>query len=236
MPIGFFNPTSPITVPTTWILQSNGPSTSKTRAQGLKSNGDEAASHLYAGQTSDTLTFKVFSTSGNIVPATLKAGSVVSGYHVDSVSVAYTPTDWPTVTLSIHKHDDLAVSSSTSHGGQSNKYTSSLNLPAGWGCPSGLRSLLFETDDASVGISSFNYSCGVTHQDEVGDNGNWLASEDRDGNETINVSFVGIPTSAPAIDGWDCTSNSRSMGNTSADTSSFTFEHHLQRDTDEEED
>lgn len=238
MAVTFFDPVaiSGLGIGTNWVLQSGSPSTSRNRAQGLKTNGDEAASQLYGGQTSQTLEFKNFQSSGdtgdsgNAIPS---AGKCASGWHVDSVSVSYSPTDWPTLSVQVHKHDDCETGV-TSHASQANTYTASLELPMGFGVPSDIKTIV-GISDSTIGLSAFSYEMSVTHQDEVGGSGNYLASEDRDGSESASVSTVGVPSADPDIDGWDMLSDSTNASNTTADTATYSFEHHVQRDEDDED-
>lgn len=228
--VNFFNPAD-IFSASAWELQSRSPSKSVNRSQGLKANGDEAKSHLYGGQTSDTLTYRAMGGSGAAATLDLSAifaSAVINGWHIDSLNVKYSPSDYTEVTITAHYHDDRD-GSRASHADMANKYAPSVqSLPAGFGIPDSLKTLVGISDE-TIGLSEFSYNMSVQHQDEVGGSGGWLAAEDRDGTETISISTVGVPTAAPAISGWDCTASSSSASNTAAETGSWTFEHHIER-------
>lgn len=225
--VKFFDPTDILSA-TDWHLQSRNPSTSRNRAQCLKANGDEAKSQLYGAQTSDTLTYKACGTPATIDLSTLHPGVVVSGWHIDRLSIKYNPTDFTEISFVVHKHD-ACETGRTSHQDIANEFVPSVaSLPAGFGIPAALKTLVGISDE-SVDLSEFTYDLSVQHQDETGGSGAWLAAENRDGEETIQISTVGVPSSAPAITGWDCTANGSGEGNTAAETGSWTFEHHVGR-------
>ena len=223
----FFSPDGILSAPEGWELQGFSPQRSEQRAQGLGSDGDEVAKQLYGGQSSGTLEYKLFATSGNIDFSTIKPGYVAAGWHVDSLSVSYSASDFPSVSVAVHKHEDCE-SGVTSHGTAHRTYAPSITLPAGFGCPAGLKSLL-GVMDAGIGMSSFEYSMSVTHEDATGGAGAYLASENRDGNESISAEFVGIPDSV-ALEGWDETGHTQNRSNTAAETASYTLEHHVAKD------
>lgn len=227
MAISFFDPEETLTViPDVWVLQSHAPSHSINRAQGLAENGDEAASELYGETVSDTVVYKCFDDTGTATLTAFVAGTVSDTWHIDSLSIRYSPTDYPELSVTAHEHVHC-YKDKKSHGTAHRKVQNPLsNLPLGFGCPAGLRTIL-GLGSSDVGIASFSYDMGITHQDEVGDDGGYLASDNRDGVETITVELIGKVDGGINIDGWDLTAKSENDSNTTAGTSSYTFTRHL---------
>lgn len=226
MPISFFSPTTKLTgLPEALILQSSAPSDSYNRQQGLNTDGDEIASQIYGHNQSVTEVYKSFEDTGSIPLSLVTPGTVKGTWHIDSVSVKYTPTDYVELSVTAHQHIDCEPGV-TSHNSNHRKVQDPIaSLPYGFGIPVGLRTLVGLTD-STVGIASFTYDLSITHQDEVGGAGNYLASENRDGAETITVEFTGDPGTI-GIEGWDLTAKSENNSNTTAETVSYTFTRHL---------
>lgn len=230
MAVGFFNPEgifASLVGTSVGEVQTTNHSTSQQRAQAVDRHGDEKSSTLYGGQDSITETFKIYQESGTFSIANIVPGTVKEGYHVDNLTVTYTPTDYPEVSISAHKHTDTATGVA-SHGTTHRKATSSLTLPAGFGA-CGIAALV-GVDDPSVAVSGATYTLGITHEDATDCGGGYLASENRDPVETLAVNFVGIATISQAsgspMEDWDMTASSEDRSNTAAETSSFTFEKH----------
>ena len=219
--VGFFNPECPYTI-TNAELQSESPSISYQRAQSLDANGDEANAVMYGGRKTQTFSFRGTGT-GNF--GTISVGSIAGTekYHMDSVAASYSTTDNPELTISAHAH-----TSGYSHGSPHNTASPSIVLPAAFGTCA-WNTFFGLTADKSV--SSLNYNLSLTHEEANGCDGNATASQNRDAVETITVEFVGIVDEATvkaALDGWDVTSaNPGTKGNTAAETSSYTLEHHI---------
>ncbi len=223
MAVGFFNPDgifASLLGVNVGTVQTTNHSTSQQRAQAVDAHGDEASAELYGGQDSVTETFKVFGGDSFSV-APIVPGTTKDGYHIDNVTVTYTPTDFPEVSISAHKHTDTATGVA-SHGTTHRKATSSLTLPGGFGA-CGIAALV-GVSDTSIAVSGATYTLGITHEDATDCGGAYLASENRDPVETLAVNFVGIAT--PTMSGWDMTASSEDRSNTAAETSSFTFEKH----------
>lgn len=237
MAVGFFNPEalSALGIDTTkWVLQSNSPSKSVQRAQGLKSDGDENASQLYGCMTSHTLVFECHANTGNLqLPDVGKTGGTTELYHLDSFTLSLSQTSWPRLSVQCHIHDDCE-SGIHSHGTPHRKFSPSLTIEACFGIPDALTAMVgaSSAEQAYVGLSSFEYSCSITHVDVAGNHGNYLASDNRDGVENVSVTAEGdigtfqMTSGNSAIAGWDLTSESHPKQNTSEETSSATFEKH----------
>jgi len=232
MAVGFFNPEgifASLVGTSVGEVQTTNHSTSQQRAQAVDKNGDEKSSTLYGGQDSITETFKVYQAEGTFSVANIAPGKRVADpndqdeyYHIDNVTVTYTPTDYPEVSISAHKHTDVS-DGKHSHGTEHRFLTPSLTLPAGFGA-CGIAALVGADSDPSVAVSGATYTLGITHEDATDCGGAYLASENRDPVETLAVNFVGIAT--PTMSGWDMTASSEDRSNTAAETSSFTFEKH----------
>ena len=94
-----------------WELQTGGnPTLTRQRAQVLKSNGDQMHAGQYGAQIAYSETFAaktVAETDGKKSLAVPGAGLVSNGAHVDSVQVAYSQTDAPTLEVASHRHAAL---------------------------------------------------------------------------------------------------------------------------------
>lgn len=216
----FFNPADPFGIATgngvKWEVQNSAPTTTKDRAQALKANGDELASQQYNARTSVSATY-IARAADAPVP---KFGAILGGYHVDSVAVSFTNTGYATMTLAGHKHGVAAHPTCRT-------YTGSLTtIGVLFGCPS---TIVGCTIPAGAGVRSVQYALQGNHIDELGSAGDFLAAENHDGNETVTVELCDSGTITPAT-GWDCSSVGNSEGNTAAETSTGTFEKHLQAD------
>ena len=218
MSAAFFNPTSPFGDLTGWAIQTNNPTTSVTRAQALGSAGDELASKLHDTRTSVSATYVLQTATGCKIP---KFGEILGGYHVDTVVISFSNTAFVTMTVTGHKHE-------TSDHPVCRTYTGSLiTIASNFGCPSTLVGLQIPS---GAGVRSYTWSLQGNHQDELGSAGEFLAADNYDGNETVDVELCDSGT-ITAENGWDITTASNSLGNTQAETASATAEHHLDHDT-----
>lgn len=235
----FFSPTDAIDINTLlglgetdpkWVIQTAGPSTQKDRASGLGADGDEVAKEEYNKRKSVSLTYKCFSATGNLsLPS---VGTISGGYHIDSVALAYSPTDWPTLTVTAHKHDDGATHAADS----CRTYTTDLVFPAQFGVPSsisdGTATVMFAMSVAGIGMRSLSFSLACTHVDEQGSAGNWLAGENHDGVETLDAEFTGVPASGDLTihADWTMTSDGETSGNTAVDSRTVSLTRHIAKD------
>lgn len=228
--VKFFDPSDPLSL-TDWEIQKGGnPSLVKQRAQALDKNGDEFRRQQYGGQTSVTLDYICKKVSGYAdVP---EVGSVVGGWHVDSWTVTYTQQNWPTLSVSCHKHD-------TSKGGvvdaDCRTYAPSFKIPVAWGVPTELPKAtsgnVFElSSGAVVTTRGMTLSMQVNHVDEADNAGEHFAGDNYDGSETLNVDFTGDvdPATDYTLDSdWTDDTFSKDQGNTQATTSSLSASHHV---------
>lgn len=224
--VGFFNPECPYTIGNA-ELQSESPSISYQRSQALDCHGDESESHIYGGRETQNFSFKGTGT-GDFTG--LSVGTIATQgnkkFHMDSVAASWSTTDLPDLTISAHAHED-----GDSHDSPHNTATPSIDLPAQFGTCA-WNTLLGLNADKSV--SSVSYNLGLTHEEANGCAGVAVASQNRDAVETLTIEFVGIVDvsvltgSGKPFYGWDVTSaNPGSKGNTAAETSSYTLEHHI---------
>lgn len=225
--VPFFNPSDVLSLGGDWVVQDNGLADSNQRAQGLKANGDEAASQLYDGKTAGTIKYECFASSGNLVLPNV--GSVMGGYHIDSISLTPQATGWPQLTVTVHQHDDNAHVD-----GDFNEYAPSIVFPAGYGIPRTLALVAtgtaFSLDDTDAGMRGMTYTLGCQHQDEPDGSGNHLAGQNRDGVETLAVEFTKDPAVVTVAAGWDEMSDGSPKSNTAAETASMQWEHHITRE------
>lgn len=216
--INFFNPASPFGTLTGWEVQNNTPTTSVTRAQQLGSEGDEIASRTHDAKTSASASYTLKTASGCKIP---KFGEILGGYHVDSVTINFTNTGFVTMTIAGHKHGASAHPACR-------KYTGSLTtIASNFGCPA---SPIGVSIPAGAGVRSWTWTLQGNHQDELGSEGNFLAADNYDGNETTDVELCDSGA-ITASTGWTITSSSTAQGNTAVETSSATAEHHLAHDS-----
>ena len=213
-----------------WCLQTVNPTKTKQRASGLCRDGDETAWQAYGTQQSVSAVYKCYAPTGNLkVPS---VGLIANGWHVDSSTVAYSQTDWPTITLAMHKHDDGA-----SHTKDSCRtYSPGLKMPAQFGVPELISDTTsvaqLKLNNPAIGMRSLSYALSATHIDENRSNGNWLAGENHDGVETLDAEFTGAPddTDLTVAAGWHRSSEGTTEGNTAVDTKTLSLVRHIGRD------
>lgn len=218
-----------------WLIQSNSPTTAKDRAFGLDSNGDENAWKEHNKRENRTLVYECHALDGFLTLP--KAGYVTAGgYHIDSGRLEYTNAGWPKLTLVTHKH----VGTTGSHvKGGCRTYTSTLKLPAQFGIPSSIVDktlpdgvVQFAVASAGTALRSLSYGLAVQHVDEPGGTGEWFAGENRDGAETLDVTFLGIPEDAEitvAAD-WGTPSDGNGTTNTSSSNRTLQLIRHIKKD------
>ena len=226
--LGFFNPTDLLALGGSFIPQTNTRTTTLKRAQGLLANGDEGIHHTYGSETKISLPYEYQSVAGNITLP--EPGTVVAGYHIDSVDLEYRANAWPLITVNCHNHG-------------TNPHTTSLRtftpvpvFPAQFGIPRTLSdaalptaNVIFKlgTDDTGIGIKSMKYSISCSHLDEPNEVGEQLAGENRDGVEKLDIGLTGIPAAVTVLAGWDKMTDGDGKGNTAADSTTVSLEHHI---------
>ena len=213
---GFFEAESLFGTLTGWTPQ-DGVQRNFTKQVGivLKASGDFLASQDYDEKEEISVPYKA-NASGVTIPS---AGSILNGYHVDSVSVTFSQNDFVAMVVNGHKH--------TTGNPDSNcrVYAPTIGTVGGWGCPSSLGP--FEVGEQAVGVRSMTYNLQVNHKDELDGVGHHFAGDNYDGTETLAVNLTGAGTFAGA-DGWHLDTNGLNKGNTGATTSSATYTKHLQ--------
>ena len=213
----FFNPTSLVGLLTGWEVQTDQITTSRQRAQALGADGDEIASQTFDERTTISVPFVATSASA----AVPKAGQIIGGFHIDSVTVNFSNTAFVTMTLAGHKHG-------SSNHPACRTYTGSLTtIGVMFGCPASPLGLVIPT---GAGVRSYTYTLTANHVDELGSQGNYLASDNYDGTETAEVELCDTGE-ITAAQGWDLVSNGHTRGNTQAETSTATAERHIAHDT-----
>ena len=222
----FFAPDSAIGNLEGWEIQSgSNPSISRQRAQALGANGDEIASAQYGAQIAYSMNYKAKVFEGTLtIP---KAGAVVNGTHIDSVELAYSQTDYPSLSVSAHSHAKLD-GTPKSHD-TCRTYSPSLAFPArAIGIPSALTGAF--TCPEGVGIRALSYTLTCNHVDEMDGEGEQLAGDNYDGSETLTIEFTGEVSAAELNigNGWMLPeSEAITRGNTQAHTTSITLTRHI---------
>lgn len=218
MSASFFNPVSPFGALTGWEVQTNNPNTTVTRAQALGSDGDEIDKKTHDAKTTVSATYVLKTATGCKIP---KFGEILGGYHVDNVSIQFSNTAFVMMTLTGHKHGSSAHPACRT-------YTGSLSsIASNFGCPS---TVVGMTIPQNAGVRSMTYNLGGNHQDELGSAGDFLAAENYDGNETVDVELCDSGTIS-ATTGWTLTSASNSFANNAAESTSATVEKHIAHNT-----
>lgn len=212
----FFNPASKFGGFDGWEIQNENPTTGQDRAQALGADGDEIASHLHNTKTTVTESFVCIEDEAEIPDC----GKIVSGWHIDTVTVTLSNTGFATMSVTGHKHGTANHANCRNYAGT---YTEVASM---FGCPDELPCC---TIPADAGVRSVTYTKSVNHVDELGSDGEWLAADNYDGTESFQVELCDAPAANTfkAKTGWDATSLGSTRGNTVAETASGTFEKHI---------
>ncbi len=239
----FFTPADPISINTllsltgesahlAWILQTATPDTQTDRASGLGSNGDEAAWKAHNARKTVTAVYQCFGITGNLkLP---NVGIIASTYHIDTVKLDYNPTGFPSLTVTMHKH----TGASTHAADSCNEYASPIVFPAQFGIPATLSDnttptpvVMFALTAAGVGMRSLSFGLSCTHVDELGGTGDWLAGDNHDGVETLDLEFTGVPEGADIVIAavWHTGTDGAPEGNTAVNTRKLSLTRHLAR-------
>lgn len=243
-PVKFFTPIDPLAINTLlsltgaaqWIIQTGAPNKSKDRAVGLAANGDENAWKAHNLKNTDTLVYECHALSGSLALPIVGTVTATTLWHIDSVKVDYNSTGWPKMTVVVHKH---GTGTATHAAASCNKFTPAIVLPACFGVPAELVDktpetpvTMFELTVASIGMKSLSYGLSCTHVDETGPAGDWLAGENRDGAETLDVEMTGSPTDAEiTVDAsFHDATDGGANGNTSSDNRKLSLIRHIARD------
>ena len=216
----FFNPTSPFGALTGWSVQNENPTTANTRAQALGQTGLEIASRTHDSRSNVSATY-VATAADAPIP---RVGQVINGYHVDNVQVSYSNTAFAQMTLTGHKHVDVANDTHGATGKVPRQFAGSLTTVGTlFGCPSAPLGVVIPT---GAGVRTMTYNLSVNHVDELNSEGKWLNGDNYDPSETVEVELcdTGVITAAQ---GWDLTSAGNTRGNTAAETSTATAEKHI---------
>lgn len=212
----FFNPESAFGEFAGWEIQTVNPTTQRQRAQALGKDGDEIASKTYDHRTTASATFVATADNAEIP----KAGAIVGGYHIDTITVNFTNTDYVHMTVQGHKHGTAAHATCRT-------YTGSLTtIGTKFGCPATLEGLAIP---AGAGVRSYTYTLTCNHVDELGRQGDFLAADNYDGSETAECELCETGDIA-AAEGWDLVTDGHTRGNTQAETATATAERHIAHD------
>lgn len=227
--VNFFEASSPagLVNATDWEPQSGpSPTISRQRAQALKANGDELAFKQYGAQKAFTFNYKAKRVSGAALEIP-PVGKVVSGYHVDSVTLTYSQTDFPALAVTAHKH--CADDGTEQTHDPTRYYECDIDCPA---LPIGVPELegVFTLPDG-LGMRSLTVTLACNHVDEMDGTGGHLAGDNYDGSETVAAEMTGSCTVGELSigDGWGLPeSHGTAQSNTGVTTTSFSLVKHLQ--------
>lgn len=237
-PVTFYDPASPFGALAGWEVQSGGdPAKTKQQEVDLDKTGDFLASDSYDARSTVSATYKPNVRTGGGSMYLPSVGEVLGGYHVDSISLAFSQTASPVLTVNGHKHDD-----GNGHvDGETNTYTSTLNfIVQGIGVPASISntetepSVIFKLETlAEIGLRSLAYGLSCTHNDELDGGGEHLAGENHDGIETLEVEFTGgaVKDTDYTLDStWFIESETPSQSNTAAKTKTISASKHIAKD------
>ena len=213
---GFFEAYCPFGGFEGWVPQTGGNSSkSCSQATMLDASGDFVAGADYDQKETISATYKA-NAAGAEIPA---VGQVLNGYHIDSVEISWSQTDFVSMTVNAHKH--LAGKGDS----KCRTYAASLETVGGFGCPSAIGP--FSVGTQTVGVRSASYSLACNHVDELDGEGKHFASDNYDGTETITVELTGAGV-FPVSEGWHLDTEGKNTGNTGATTSSATYSRHIE--------
>ena len=203
-----------------WAPQNSGNDDQGDRYPSLGANGDEAADVVTNNRNEISSLLECKETAGDLyIP---NAGSVSNSYVIVEVSIAFTPTSWPRMTVRGHQHDDNA------HVTGLNEYAATVTIAAGFGVP---EILADEAAPIVAGRAGATYVLTCNHIDVPKGDGEHLAGENITGIERLTLQFTGTPTLTTAIaDGsWKQMSDRTGDANTAFDDDTFIFEKGLTR-------
>jgi len=220
MATAFFNTTSPFGALTGWEINNETPTSSNDRAQALNAEGDELAHAEYNAKTTVSATYVIKAITAGQTRKIPKFGEILNGYHVDSVSISFTNTGFVGMTITGHKHGSAAHPVCRT-------YTGSLAaIVAEFGCPATLTG--FDIPD-NAGVRSYTWTLDGNHQDELNGTGNFLGAENYDGKESVDCELCDTGA-ITAASGWTLMTAANPTGNTVAETSTASAEHHIAHD------
>lgn len=218
MATAYFETTSPFGNLTGWELQTANTSDTHTRAQALGADGDECAKKLHDAKTSVTATYTLKTKTSCNIP---KFGEILNGYHIDSVSIAFTNTGFVQMTVTGHKHGSTAHQACRTYTGSLTTIASEFGCPS---LPTGMKT------PTAAGVRSVTYNLTGNHDDQLGAAGEWLCGDNYDGVETVDIELCDS-TTIVAETGWDVVTGGKNVGNTIATATSATLEHHIAHNT-----
>lgn len=182
--IAGFSATDQLTLGGDWVAQSDNLTPQTTTIMGQGADGDEVARASIDSKTTGSNVFKCFATGGNLTFPNV--GAVSNGYHIDDWSCAFSPTDWPVLTVNFHKH------TANDHASE-NEFACPLTIANGKGVP------VILADAGSVaGRRSASVSLAATHVDELDGDGTHLAGATVNGQLTVELEHTGIPNLSAA--------------------------------------
>lgn len=200
----------------------------------LGAEGDEIAHKEYDKKETVTCTYAATKSSGNLsVPAVgslLPAGETVEAkdkYHVDSVKITYSQTEYPTLEVTGHRHLIGAPDTNC------RTYSPTVELPAkDIGIPNVIDGAFDMSADTLCGMRALTYTLQVNHVDEANCTGGHLAGNNYDGSEQFDIELTGnvSETEMGFGTGWTVDTDGVTQSNTAATTSSYSISHHIAHD------
>lgn len=224
--VAFFNPDEGLEL-NGWELQTVNNAHSNERAQALKSDGDELKARTFGSRHTLSCDYVIAAVRA-ILP---KCGQIIDGSHIDTIKITFSQNDFVRLSVSCHKHGNGSHS-------ECRTYSPSADIQGlleviDFGCPDTIPGIVMTTVDdegnAVVGIRSVTYTLTVNHIDENDRVGEFLAAQNHDGTETIEVEFTSA-VAPQAAEGWTLTNSANDKSNTAAETHSISVTRHIAHD------
>lgn len=216
-----YNPADILTLGSDWEIQNNNDSKTSQQATNAKADGDVKCVHNHTVSNTLTVTAKSCKAEGNLSLPTL---TVKAGWYIENVRLVYSGVDYPTLSVTAHKHDN------TAHPAVANTYTTALTFPAQFGVPNKITGA-FDASSATLAMPTnltFTLSCA---HDDFSPGGVLAASGSRAGQETIELEFMGNPDTALSLSqGWAIISDSAAESNSTANTRTITITRYISKD------
>lgn len=160
-----------------WVPQQGGdPTTTKTRASALGSNGDEFR-HTDHSQK-DSVSCDYCADDEVDTASVPKAGEILNGYYIDTVHIDWNPQDFPKLKVTGHKHDGKAHTACRTYQGSLSSISTALGVPSSIGPLS------------STAPTGASYELTCQHNDTPGGSGEIVGSGSYDGSETFTMESV----------------------------------------------
>jgi len=214
-----------------WIAQSSSSTVNNSYFPVLLANGDNSCE---AGPLDVTTTYQqeylycgsaIKTDSGTL----LSAFGVTNAIHVDSITITWSNTSQPTMSITGHQH---AVFLHTTGTENVYNWSAALTDDGGVGIGTLGTNYTFAEDAIPTGVTAItdqSLTFTTTHTDVLGSDGNHFAGIDTNGILTASVSGIGLYSEITVGSLWTEDDNDTSDSNTDLDTWSLTAHAYIAR-------